>query len=72
MPNGGMSFGFMGPVPNMYNPNPYQNNYEQNKLYELEKRIENVEDKVKALENNMPNALTYNNNYDYKTSMNMM
>ena len=74
MPNGGMNFGFMGPMPNanMYNPYPYQNNNIENKVYELEKRVENLEKDVKDLNQSVQKGPTYNYNYDYKTSMNMM
>ena len=72
MPNTGMSFGFMGPMPNMYNQFPYQNSIEQNSLYEIEKRLNDIENRLKELEKSMPKTSTYNYNYDYKTSMNMM
>lgn len=74
MPNQ-LPYGFMGnqSIPN-YNPNmsipftnmnSFDNDY---KIMELEKRITNLEQRMKSLENEIGKKQSY----DYHTSMNMM
>ena len=66
MPYGFMNQSYFTPNPN---ENPFMNqNYNNNKINELEQRISILEDKVKQLEN----ISNIKPTYDYKTSMNMM
>ncbi len=66
MPYGFMNQSYFTPNPN---ENPFMNqNYNNNKINELEQRISILEDKVKQLEN----ITNIKPTYDYKTSMNMM
>jgi len=74
MPNQ-MPYGFYNP--NMNNIpfyDNFQNNYDFDKLLELESRIKVLEEKVKVLENSTLDNSKDNNNYkyDYTTSMHMM
>lgn len=66
MPYGFMNQSYFTPNPN---ENPFMNqNYNNNKINELEQRISILEDKIKQLEN----ITNIKPTYDYKTSMNMM
>lgn len=66
MPYGFINQSYFTPNPN---ENPFMNqNYNNNKINELEQRISFLEDKVKQLEN----ITNIKPTYDYKTSMNMM
>lgn len=74
MPNF-MPFGFMQQMPQMpqmqQTPqtqiNPYQN-IEQNKITEIEKKIDSLEKRISLLEENNKK----NSNFEYQTSMHMM
>ena len=73
MPNQ-MPYGFYNP--NMNGSNFYenfQNNYDFNKLMELEERVKILEKKIQMIENNSNNSKDdYNYKYDYTTSIHMM